>query len=241
MDKLSKLDKERYFCSTFLKEIKEEGQIKLFNSKVAIVGLGGLGSHVLPILVSSGVGHISIIDNDVVSLDNLPRQTIYGESDVGKSKVKISKKKMNKLNSSVEIITHKNYLTKRNAKKLLSGHDVVIDCTDNFESKFIIDDACLALNIPLVSAGVSDFKGQVLTCLPHKSHDFKSLFSTLPINIEQKYKDEDQGVYPIAVALIGNIAANEAMKYFLNIGELLTDTLLVVDTLSNTYKKIKIV
>ena len=237
---MNKEQKERYYNSIFLKEIGEKGQEKLLNSRVLVIGAGGLGSHVLPILVSSGVGFIGIIDNDVVSLDNLPRQIIYEYKDVGKYKVNSAKRRLARLNPDVTIKTYKLYLSKRNGGRIIKDYDLVIDCTDNFESKFVINDLCVRWNIPFICAGVSDFKGQVMTCIPNKSKDFKSLFNELPINIEQKYKDEDQGVFPPAVALIGNIASSEALKYLIGIDDLLLDTLLVVDTLKNHYQKIKL-
>ena len=240
MKELSKEQLEKYGCSTFLSNIKEEGQLKLLNSKVLVVGAGGLGSHVLPILASSGVGYIGIVDNDVVSLDNLPRQTLYGYKDVGKSKVLLAKKKLNFLNPDIEVKTYKLYLDKNNARRVLKNYDIIVDCTDNFATKFLINDTCLKLKIPFVCAGVSDYKGQVMTCIPNKSKDFKSLFSEPPLNIDQKYIDEDKGVFPPAVAIIGNIAACEAMKYLLSIDELLLDSLLVVDTLNYSFKKISI-
>ena len=240
MNKLSKEQIEKYSCSTFLPNIKEEGQLKLLNSKVLVVGAGGLGSHVLPILASSGIGFIGVVDNDVVSLDNLPRQTLYNHKGVGKSKVLLAKKKLKALNPDIEVKTYKLYLNKNNARHVLKNYDIVIDCTDNFASKFLINDTCLKLNIPFICAGVSDYKGQVMTCIPHQSKDFKSLFSELPLNIDQKYIDEDKGVFAPAVAIIGNIAACEAMKYILGVDELLLDSLLVVDTLNYSFKKISL-
>ena len=240
MDKLSKEQLDRYYHSLFLKDISEQGQLKLLNSKVLVVGCGGLGSHVLPILSASGVGFIGVVDNDSVSLNNLPRQTVYEYKDIGKTKVSCIKRRLERLNPDVTVKTHKVYLNKRNASKIIKGYDLVIDCTDNFESKFLINDTCLKLGVPFIIAGVSDYVGQVLTCIPHKTKDFKSLFSELPVNIEQKYKDEDQGVLPPAVELMGSIAANEATKYLLGIGDLLTNTLLVVDTLKWNIKKIKL-
>ncbi len=240
INKLSKEQIERYYCSTFLSNIGEQGQLKLLNARVLVVGAGGLGSHALPLLASSGVGFIGIVDNDVVSLDNLPRQSTYEYKDVNKSKVISIKRKLKRLNPDVDIKIYNLYLNNKNAKRIIKNYDIVLDCTDNFESKFLINDTCLKLNIPFVISGVSDYQGQVMTCLPHKTKDFKSLFSELPINIDQKYKDEDQGVFPPAVAVISNIAVNEVMKYILGIGSLLTDTLLIVDTINNHFKKIDI-
>ena len=241
MNKLDALNKDRYFCSTFLKEIKEEGQLKLLNSKVVVVGAGGLGSHILPLLVSSGVGFISVIDDDVISISNLPRQTLFDEKDVGKKKANAAKRKLSKLNSGVIVKTHITRLNKSNASRLLKGFDIVIDATDNFETKFLINDVCVKNEIPFVCSGVSDFKGQVMTYIPNESIDFKSLFSELPVNIEQKYIDEDQGVYPPAVAVIGNIAASETIKYLIGNKSLLSKEMLIVDLLDYNFHKIKLV
>ena len=240
MTKLTKEQQERYFCSTFLKNIKEEGQIRLLNSRVLVVGAGGLGSHALTILATSGVGHITIIDNDIVKIDNLPRQSIYEYKDIGKSKGLCAKRRLKKLNPDVDIKVCNTYLNESNAKRLLRGYDIILDCTDNFESKFLINDTCLKLNVPFVIAGVSDYQGQVMTCLPKRSKDFKSLFSELPVNIDEKHKEEDQGVFPPAVAIIANIAASEVMKYIIGLDNLLLNCLLVVNTLKNHFQIIEI-
>ena len=239
MEKLNQSQLEKYYCSTFLKEIGIEGQLRLLNSRVLVIGAGGLGSSTLMYLSSSGVGHIGIVDSDIVSLSNLPRQIIYRYKDVGKAKVTVSKKRMLELNPDIEVTTYKRRATKANIKKLIQDYDIVIDCTDNFESKFLIDDACVKLNKPLVTAGVSDFQGQVNTFVPHLSKDFKSIFSALPINIDQKYIDEDQGVFPPVVGIISDIATSEALKYLLGIGELLLNQVLVFNAKKNEFHKIK--
>ncbi len=236
---LSNEQRDKYFHSTFLKEIKEEGQIKLLNSHVAVIGCGGLASSLLIHLTSMGVGNITIIDDDKVSLSNLPRQTIFTKKDIGLYKVDVSKKKLEALNNDVSIKSVKERLNESNGHKLLKGFDIVIDCTDNFETKFLIDDLCHELNIPFVTAGVSDYQGQVCTCIPSKSKGFKSLFSVLPINIDEKYKEEDQGVFPPSIGVISEIACSEAIKYLLGIGSLLLDQLLVVNLLTNKAQLIK--
>ena len=239
MEKLTDEQLEKYYHSIALNEIKEEGQIKLLNSSVLVVGAGGLGSASLLQLTSMGIGRIGIIDNDVVKLDNLPRQLIYQKDDINKPKVLVAKKRLKKVNPDVEIKTYNYRLDESNAKRIIKKYDIVLDCTDNFETKFLIDDVCEKLKKPFVPAGVSDFKGQVMTVIPPKTKDFKSLFSELPINIEEKYKDDD-GVFPFAVSIISLIAGSEVTKYFLGIETLLTDQLLVVDTLKMDFKKYKI-
>lgn len=236
---LTNRQKERYYHSTFLKEITEKGQEKLLNSKIIVIGCGGLGSASLPFLVSMGVGHITIVDFDKVSLSNLPRQIMYDESEIGQYKVDVAKKKLERLNKDVEIIAFKERLTEENASKIIEGHQIVLDCTDNFETKFLINDTCMKLGIPFVIAGIRDYQGQVTTCIPGKSKDFKSLFSELPINIDEKYVKADQGVYPMSVGLIGNIASSEIVKFLLNIGDLAVNSLLIVNLLTNRFQVIK--
>lgn len=236
---LTKKQQEQYFHTTFLKEIGEEGQLKLLRSKVAVVGCGGLASSALIYLTSIGVGNITIVDNDVVSLSNLPRQNLFTYDQCGELKVLAAKERLEKINPDVTINTINQRLDESNASKLLSGHDIVFDCTDNFETKFLINDTCLKLNIPFVIAGVRDYQGQVSTCVPNKTKDFKSLFSVLPVNIDDKYKKIDQGVFPMSVGVIADIAAAEVVKYLLNIGELLIDKMLVINLLNNHYQIIR--
>ncbi len=236
---LSHEQKTRYFNTIFLEEIGERGQEILLNSKVAVVGCGGLANTALIYLANSGIGMITIIDDDCVSYTNLPRQILFNKFDVGDYKVDVAKEKLKVINYDTVVVPFKERLTKENAKELLKGHDIVLDCTDNFETKFLINDICNELNIPFVIAGVDHFQGQIATCIPGKSKDFKSLFSTLPIHIDKKYMEEDQGVFPFSVGVIGDIAGSEVVKYLLSIGELLTDKMAVVNLLNNQYKIIK--
>ena len=183
---------------------------------------------------------ITIIDDDCVSYTNLPRQILFNKFDVGDYKVDVAKEKLKVFNYDSVIVPFKEKLTKDNAKELLKGHDIVLDCTDNFKSKFLINDVCVELGIPFVIAGVDHFQGQVVTCIPGKTKDFKSLFSTLPINNDPKSISEEEGVFPFSVGVIGDIAGSEVVKYLLNIGELLTDKMGVFDLLNNQFKIIKL-
>ena len=230
MKELNLFQKERYDCSTFLKEIGEEGQVKLLKSRVFIVGVGGLGNHILLTLASMGVGHITIADEDIVKLDNLPRQILYDEKDIGKYKVDVAEVKIKEKNPDVKINKLCLMVDENNSRELFKDFDLVIDATDNFKSKFIIEDACKELGISFICAGVSDYKGQLILVTKDSKYSFKSLFDTLPINIEQKYIDEDKGVFPPAVALVANLTANQAAKYLLDLDDLLLDTLIVIDT-----------
>ena len=231
---------DKYFHTTFLKEIGIEGQKKLLNSKVLVIGAGGLAASSLLYLTSMGVGHIDIVDDDKIEYNNLPRQIIFDEDDVGRYKVDVLKAKLEKKNKDVSVIPIKERLNASNALKIISNHDIVLEFTDNFETKFLVNDICLTLNIPFVISGVSDYQGQVMTCLPNKSKDFKSLFSELPVNIDEKYKKEDQGVFPLSIGVISDIASSEAIKYLLHIGELLLNKMVVINLLTNKYQIIEL-
>jgi len=231
---------DRYFCSTFLKEIGEAGQLKLLSSKVLVIGAGGLASSSLLYLSTIGVGTIGIIDDDKVSLTNLPRQIIYDESDTNKNKVIAVKEVLEKKNPDVKVITYKERLTEKNAQNIIKNYDIVLDCVDNFDTKFVVNDACLALNIPFVSAGVSGFNGQILFVSKESKSDFKSLFSILPLNVSKEIRDKDRGVYPLAVGIVSNIQCSEAIKYLLGLGSSLIDEIMVVDLLKLRFEKYKI-
>lgn len=235
MEKLTKEQLDRYQYTIGLEEIKEEGQLKLLTSSVLVVGAGGLGSAALLALACLGIGRIGIVDNDVISETNLPRQIIYGISDVGKGKAITAKKVLKKKNPDIDVKVFPYRLDENNARRIIKKYDIVLDCTDNFESKFLINDTCVKLKKPFVTAGVMDYKGQIMMVVPG-SADFKSLFDELP-----KYNpDDDKSVYPLAVSIISNIAASEIVKCLLNLGELLINSLLVVDTLKTSFKKIKV-
>ena len=236
MEKLTQEQLVRYEFTASLKEVGKEGQIKLLNSSVLIVGLGGLGSTVATVLTSMGVGHLGFVDFDVINPSNLPRQFLYGIKDIGKGKALTAKKHLRKKNPDVDIKTYPYRLDETNARRIITKYDLVIDCTDNFETKFLINDFCVKLKKSFVVAGVMDYQGEVMTVIPGKSADFKSLFSELP----KSDPNEDKSVYPIAVSVVANIAASECIKYLLNFDNLLLDSMLVIDLLKTCFKLYKI-
>ena len=236
---MTKEQLERYYCTIELKDVGKEGQEKLLNSSVLIVGLGGLGSSALLSLVSLGIGTIGIVDDDIVKRDNLPRQLLYGVKDIGKFKVDAAKRRLKAVNPDVKIKSHKVRLSSLNATKIIKKYDIVLDCTDNFKSKFLIEDICLKLHKPFVVPGVSDYKGQIISVNEDSKFTFKSLFDDLNFEIPQKYIEEDKAVFPLAVSIISNIATAEVAKLILKIGEPLIDKVLFVDTLEMKFNIIK--
>ena len=231
------MNKSKFIRTTSLKEIGILGQDKLLVSRVFIVGIGGLGNQILLHLSSLGIGEIGFADIDEVQLDNLPRQVLYGEGDVGLLKTDVAYHRIMEKSPGVRLNKFNVLVDQYNAKDLFKGYDIVIDATDNFKTKFIVEDACKSLGIPFVIAGVSGYKGQVILVTNKSKYSFKSLFDELPINIEEKYIEEDKAVYPLAVSLVSDVAANEVVKYLLNLGEQEIDELITVDSLKTEIKK----
>lgn len=221
---------ERYFRQIILDGIGKDGQEKLLKSKFLVIGAGGLGSPALMYLASAGTGILGIADFDSVSVSNLNRQIIHSEKNMGKSKVLSAKETLLKINSDLKIISHEEKVT----EDIISDYDFVLDCTDNFSSKFFINDVCVRLNKPYVHAGINGFKGQVMTVIPEKGGDLRKLFPVPP--------SEENSPVPAVGAVcgvIGSIEAMEAIKYVLNIGELLTDCMLIFDALDMSFRKIR--
>ena len=239
MEKLSTRQLDKYSRSISLKEIGEEGQQKLLNSKILVVGAGGLASSNILYLSSLGIGTLGIVDFDKVSLDNLPRQTLYCEEDIGRFKVDVLKEKLEKKNPDTRIVTYKERITTENVGDIIKDYDMVFDCVDNFDSEFVLDDACVAKKIPLVVAGVSGFQGQVMLVTKESKKDFKSLFSS-SFTVSKEEKEKDKPVFPITVALVSNIQCMEGLKYLLKLGEPLIDEMLVIDALTMRIEKYKL-
>lgn len=230
---LSQEETERYSRQLSLPEIGVDGQAKLRQSKVLVVGAGGLGSPVVLYLAAAGVGTIGVIDSDVVDRTNLQRQIIHTTDDINRSKVLSASEKLKRLNPNVEVLTYKMLFDVENATSLVTMYDFIIDATDNPGSKFLINDICTKLGKPYSYGGISRFGGQSMTCLPGTAC-LRCLFDTLP--------DESTPVGPIgAVAgIIGSIQAAEAIKYITGAGTLITNSLLTVDCLTMEFNRFNV-
>ncbi|MBC7128646.1 MAG: HesA/MoeB/ThiF family protein [Thermoplasmatales archaeon] len=199
----------------------KEGQEKLKEAKIAVVGAGGLGSAVCFYLASAGFGHIKIIDSDAVELSNLNRQIIHWEEDIGKDKVFSAVEKLRKLNSEVEIVGIKEKISRHNMD-LLKDADAIVDCLDNFESRYILNEACLEYEIPLFHGACRAFQGQATVIIPYKTACLKCIFP--------KVRDEKN--LPIIGSVAGTIAtiqATELIKYIVGIKPSLENKLLIYD------------
>lgn len=222
---------ERYSRQTLVEEIGEEGQAKLKNAKVLVVGAGGLGSPILQYLAGAGVGTIGIVDFDTVSISNLHRQVIHPASRVGVNKAESAKETMREINNNVEVITYQQMLTEDNAEEIFADYDFVLDAVDNFDGKFLINDTCVKLRIPFCHAGVIRFEGQVLTWVPGHGPCFRCIFEDIPEEGSVPTSSQVGIMGPIAGA-IGCLQALEAIKYITGAGELLTGRMLIIDGLT---------
>jgi len=230
---------ERYSRHIILEEIGGAGQEKLLASKVLIIGAGGLGSPALLYLAAAGVGTLGIIDGDVVDLTNLQRQVIHHMSDLGIEKVKSAKNNIKEINPDVNVITYHQLAKADNIRDIIKEYDFVIDGTDNFPAKFLINDACYLEKKPLSHGGILKFHGQLITILPDQTSCYRCIFNSPPP--PGKVPSCSQvGVLGVLPGVIGTLQATEAIKYLLNLGELLTNKLLTYDALKMSFRTVNI-
>jgi molybdopterin/thiamine biosynthesis adenylyltransferase/molybdopterin converting factor small subunit len=228
----------RYSRHIIMPQVGSEGQRKLMEAKVLIVGTGGLGSPASIYLTMAGVGTIGIVDFDVVDLSNLQRQTLHGTPDVGRSKVVSARESLVRYNPEVKVITHETVLTSQNALDIMAPYDIVVSGADNFPTRYLINDACVLLKKPLVDGSVLLFDGQASVYLPGKGC-YRCLYPTPPPPSVVP-SCADAGVLGMLPGLIGCIQAIETIKLILNIGESLSGRLLLVEALSMEFRQVRI-
>lgn len=230
---------ERYSRHIILKEIGVKGQKKLLNAKVLIIGAGGLGAPAALYLAAAGVGTIGIADADVVDLSNLQRQVIHTTDDIGKKKVESAAETMRRINPDITVNTYYEYVSSRNIMKLIEDYDFILDGTDNFPAKFLINDACVMAKKPFSHAGIIRFKGQLTTVIPGISPCYRCIFRDPPPK-DAVPTCKQAGVIGAMGGVIGSLQAMEAIKYITGAGELLTGYLLTYDALTMEFRKIKL-
>jgi len=230
---------ERYSRHIILEQVGGMGQEKLLESKVLIVGAGGLGSPAALYLAAAGVGTIGIIDADNVDLTNLQRQIIHHTPDVGVSKVESSANKMRELNPDVTVKTYHEWALAANIRGIVRDYDFVIDGTDNFPAKFLINDACYFEKKAFSHAGILRFDGQLITVVPGESACYRCLFEGPP-PVGAVPSCSQAGVLGVLAGVIGSLQATEAIKYVLGLGDLLTDRLLTYDALKMKFRGIEL-
>lgn len=239
MSELSKDQLERYNRNIVMDNWGIETQSNVLRSKVLIIGLGGLGSPVAYYLTAAGVGHIGVMDNDVVDLTNLQRQIIHTTNDINRPKIESAIEKMTALNPGISIQRYPDGITVDNAVEIVGAHDFVVSATDNFESKYLINDACVLAGVPFCHSGVVRYQGQIITVLPGKTACFRCLFPSPPPKGAMPSPAE-MGVLGAAAGIMGTMEAAETIKFLTGSGDLITDTLLNVDVLRMDFQRIEI-
>ena len=238
---LNKNQIERFSRQIVLKNIGASGQKKIIQSKILIVGMGGLGCPVAEFLVRAGVGFLGLVDSDYVDLSNIHRQSLYNMHDLKMSKVSVAKKKLKRINPKVKINSHKMRLNEKNYIKIINEYDYIVDGSDNFKTKFLINDFCKKKKKILVTGAISKFDGHIFT------FDFKNKKTKCIRNFFQENEISDEilncefdGVLGTVAGMVGTLLANEILKKILNIGKNLDGYILIIDFLNLNFRKVKL-
>ncbi len=234
---LTDFQKKLYHRNILLPEVGEEGQAKLLRGRVLLVGLGGLGSPALFYLTACGVGEIGIADGDRVDLSNLQRQILHGWEDVETEKTASAARSARRLRPDVRLNLYPFRLTEENAPAIIDAYDFVIEATDNFESKFLVNDACVGLGKPFSHAGIIGMYGQAMTVVPGKGPCYRCVFGDAPAAGDVESPDT-AGVFGPVPGVLGTIQAAEAVKFILGCGDLLVGRLLTWDALRMAFREV---
>jgi molybdopterin-synthase adenylyltransferase len=239
MKDLNEAQKIRYNRNILIPEIGIPGQQKLLSSRVLVVGAGGLGSPALLYLACAGVGTIGIVDDDRVELSNLQRQILHTSQDLDELKTHSAEDKLNQLNPDVSVELYSEPLTRENGFELIDGYEFVIEASDNFSTKFLINDICVRLGVPFCHAGILGMFGQMLTVVPGKGACYRCVFGDIPEK-DQVFSTAEAGVLGAVAGVLGALQATEALKFLIGGGRLLVGRLLTYDALNLTFREIEL-
>jgi len=234
---LTDKQKERYSRQILSPSIGEEGQEKLSKTRVLQIGAGGLGSPFAYYLVAAGIGELTIIDSDIVSISNLQRQILYNETQIGKDKVNAAKEVLFNLNSEVKIVVNKDYIEENTIKKYVNNQDFIVDCSDNFKTKFLVNKIAIEVDLKCVIAGIKDFYGQIMTINPKRTACYQCVFSEPEILPQEPSPLPVIGVTP---GVLGTLEALEVIKTALGLPNL-ENKLLMVNLINLMFDKIDLV
>lgn len=233
MKKLTESDKIRFTRHISLPEVGIEGQERLKNARVLVIGAGGLGSPLLTYLAAAGIGHITIVDDDVVSLGNLQRQILYGTNDLGKKKVHLAQARINEIYPETEVVCHDSRINPENANELIPGADVVVDCTDNYKTRELLGEKTRQFAVPLVFASVLNYEAQVTVFNYQGGACLADLFPDLPP--DGLFQENEIGLMGVLPGVAGTLQASEVLKIIVGHGEVLSGKLLVFSLLENRF------
>ncbi len=236
----------RYARHILLREVGGAGQQKLLNARVLVIGAGGLGSPVLMYLAAAGVGTIGVVDDDAVDLSNLQRQIVHATASIGRPKVESAKASLAAVNPEIEVVAHNQRITAENAVKLISDYDIVADGSDNFPTRFLVNDACYFAEKPLVSAAILRFDGQIATFKPHLVDEdgehgpcYRCIFREPPPE-GQIPTCAEAGVLGALCGMVGSLQATEVLKELMGIGDSLSGSMVICEALGTTFRKIAV-
>jgi molybdopterin/thiamine biosynthesis adenylyltransferase/rhodanese-related sulfurtransferase len=238
-ESLTPAQQSRYSRHLLIPEVGTAGQVKLLESKVLLIGAGGLGSPSALYLAAAGVGTIGIVDFDVVEASNLQRQIIHSTERLGVKKVDSARKSIEALNPDVKVVTYDEMLLADNVERLIAGYDVILDGTDTFETRYLLNDAAVAAGIPVVHASVFRFEGQLTTFVPYEGPCYRCLYPTPPPP-ELAPGCSVAGVLGVVPGIMGLLQSNEVLKVVLGIGEPLVGRLLLFDALDGTFSELRL-
>jgi sulfur-carrier protein adenylyltransferase/sulfurtransferase len=237
--RLTDTQKLRYSRHLLIPEVGSAGQVKLLSSKVLLIGAGGLGSPAALYLAAAGVGTIGIIDFDVVDLSNLQRQVIHASDRVGEKKVESARRTITALNPDVTVVGHEEMLVADNVERIITGYDAIVDGTDTFETRYILNDAAIVAGIPVIHASVFRFEGQITTFIPFEGPCYRCLYPTPPPP-ELAPGCSVAGVLGVVPGVMGLLQANEVLKVLLGIGTTLAGRLLLFDALETEFTELRL-
>ncbi|HVJ43279.1 MAG TPA: molybdopterin-synthase adenylyltransferase MoeB [Dongiaceae bacterium] len=241
MAELSDQQLERYARHVVLDEVGEEGQLRLLETKVLVIGAGGLGAPLALYLAAAGIGTIGLVDDDTVDLSNLQRQIVHGTADIGRPKVDSASDTLRRLNPEIRLVTHQERLTHENGAALIAGYDIVADGSDNFRTRYLLNDLCIAGRKTLVSAALLRFDGQLSTFKAHLGDPhpcYRCIFPEEP-PADLIPRCETAGIFGAVAGVMGSLQATEVLKEALGLGESLSGQLLIYDALDANFRKIR--
>lgn len=230
---------QRYSRHIILPEVGGKGQKKILQAKVLIIGAGGLGCPVGYYLAAAGVGTLGMVDNDTVELSNLQRQIAHNTQRLGVPKVESAKATFEALNPDVKVIGIRERMTKDNIMDFMRDYDIVVDGSDNFPTRYLVNDACVLLKKPLVSGAILKFEGQVTTIMPGEGHCYRCLFEEMP-PAGLVPSCQEAGVIGAIPGVVGSLQAIEVFKLILGKGDVLKNTLLIYDALKTTFRRVRV-
>ena len=237
---LNKSQIERFSRQLVLKNIGPKGQKKIISSKILIVGIGGLGCPAAESLTRAGIGTIGLVDNDIINLSNIHRQSLFNSKDVKKLKVSVAAKKLKEINPLTTIVTYKSRLNEKNIENIIKNYELIIDGSDNFKTKFLINDYCIKFKKKLITGAISKFDGHIF------AFNFKDKETASLKNFYQEKEVFDdilncefEGVLGTTASIVGTFQANEALKMIMEIGQSLKNQILIIDLLNLNFRKVK--